>query len=103
MCIEPPGRYSEQNLAADSPNPNSIVQRRSTDGGQTWGPMTTIAQGFVGDADTGKYGWSDPSYVVDSQAGKVFAFFVRSLDASYGPWMRVSRAAGTATSRPIAM
>ena len=24
--------------SADAPNPNSIVQRRSTDGGQTWGP-----------------------------------------------------------------
>lgn len=25
--------------AADAPNPNSIVQRRSTDGGKTWGPV----------------------------------------------------------------
>ncbi|MDN5725225.1 MAG: glycoside hydrolase, partial [Propionibacteriales bacterium] len=59
------------------------VQRRSTDNGATWGPMTPIAAGFGGDQSRGKYGWSDPSYVVDSQAGKVFAFFVRSLDAGF--------------------
>ncbi|MFJ4208896.1 hypothetical protein ACIPY2_10595 [Paenarthrobacter sp. NPDC089675] len=27
--------------AADAPNPNSIVQRRSTDGGRTWGAGTS--------------------------------------------------------------
>ncbi len=69
--------------SADSPNPNSIVQRRSTDGGRTWGPMTTIAAGFAGDATTGKYGYSDPSYVVDHVAGKVFAFFVFSKDVGF--------------------
>lgn len=69
--------------AADSPNPNSVVQRRSTDNGVTWGPMTTIAAGFAGDATTGKYGYSDPSYVVDREAGKVFAFFVYSKDAGF--------------------
>lgn len=114
---QPPGTFSEQNLAADrtganffyripalahlgdgvvlaawdarpgsaadSPNPNSIVQRRSTDGGRTWGPMTTIAAGFGGDATTGKDGYSDPSYVVDAAAGKVFAFFVHSHDVGF--------------------
>lgn len=69
--------------AADSPNPNSIVQRRSTDNGATWGPMTTVAAGFAGDVITGKYGYSDPSYVVDREAGKVFAFFVHSKDVGF--------------------
>ncbi|WP_345474361.1 sialidase family protein [Glutamicibacter ectropisis] len=46
--------------ANDAPNPNSIVQRISTDNGATWGPMTTIAAGFAGDSSTGKYGYSDP-------------------------------------------
>ena len=69
--------------SADSPNPNSIVQRRSTDNGQTWGPMTTVAAGFAGDATQGKYGYSDPSYVVDQEVGKVFAFFVFSKDAGF--------------------
>ncbi|HRW19174.1 MAG TPA: exo-alpha-sialidase [Dermatophilaceae bacterium] len=70
--------------SADAPNPNSIVQRRSTDNGATWGPMTTIAAGFGGDATTGKYGYSDPSYVVDATTGTVFCFFVYSKDAGFG-------------------
>ncbi|MGV4376754.1 exo-alpha-sialidase [Trueperella pyogenes] len=64
----------------DSPNENSIVQRRSTDGGKTWGPRTTVAEGKV--AGQGKrFGWSDPSYVVDHTTGEIFNFHVGSLDA----------------------
>ncbi|MFK4640702.1 exo-alpha-sialidase [Paenarthrobacter histidinolovorans] len=70
--------------AADAPNPNSIVQRRSTDGGQTWGPVQVIAAGHEGDASGPKYGYSDPSYIYDSEAGKVFAFFVYSKDQGFG-------------------
>ncbi len=69
--------------AADAPNPNSIVQRRSTDGGQTWGPVTVIAAGHVADASGPKYGYSDPSYVYDAETGKVFAFFVYSKDQGF--------------------
>ncbi|WP_242652938.1 exo-alpha-sialidase [Intrasporangium flavum] len=118
MPTDPPGTFTEQNLAADrtaanlfyripalahlgggvvlaawdarpgssadAPNPNSIVQRRSTDNGRTWGPMTTVAAGHVADASGPKYGYSDPSYVVDAAAGKVFAFFVFSKDQGFG-------------------
>ncbi|MCT9870651.1 exo-alpha-sialidase [Paenarthrobacter aurescens] len=70
--------------AADAPNPNSIVQRRSTDGGQTWGPVTVIAAGHVGDASGPKYGYSDPSYIYDAEADKVFNFFVYSKDQGFG-------------------
>ncbi|BCW34536.1 hypothetical protein StoSoilA2_05920 [Arthrobacter sp. StoSoilA2] len=70
--------------AADAPNPNSIVQRRSTDGGQTWGPVQVIAAGHVADASGPKYGYSDPSYIYDAEAGKVFAFFVYSKDQGFG-------------------
>ncbi|CAM3316305.1 Sialidase precursor [Arthrobacter ulcerisalmonis] len=70
--------------AADAPQANSIVQRRSTDGGATWGPVQTIAAGEVGNASTPKYGYSDPSYIVDAEAGKVFAFFVYSKDQGFG-------------------
>ncbi|WP_190989481.1 exo-alpha-sialidase [Pseudarthrobacter sulfonivorans] len=69
--------------AADAPNANSIVQRRSTDGGQTWGPVQVIAAGHVGNATTPKYGYSDPSYIYDSEAGKVFALFVYSKDQGF--------------------
>lgn len=69
--------------AADAPNPNSIVQRRSTDNGVTWGPQTVIAAGKTADATGAKYGYSDPSYVVDRTTGRVFAFFVFSKDVSF--------------------
>ena len=64
--------------SADAPNPNSVVQRRSTDGGNTWGPLQVMAAGHVGDATGPKFGYSDPSYVYDAEAGKVFAFFAVS-------------------------
>lgn len=66
--------------AADAPNPNSIIQRRSTDNGQTWGPLQIIAAGQAG---AEKYGYSDPSYVVDHETGRVFAFFVHSKDQGF--------------------
>lgn len=70
--------------AADAPNPNSIVQRRSTDGGKTWGPVQVIAAGHVADASGPRYGYSDPSYIYDAEANKVFAFFVYSKDQGFG-------------------
>ncbi|MDO2935549.1 sialidase family protein [Paeniglutamicibacter sulfureus] len=71
------------NSAADAPNANSIVMRRSTDNGKTFGPMTTIAAGHLGDAEEPKYGYSDPSFVVDEQTNTVFAFFVYSKDQGF--------------------
>lgn len=69
--------------AADAPNPNSIVLRRSTDNGASWEPISFIARGHLGDAQQAKYGYSDPSFVVDRQTGTVFAFFVYSQDAGW--------------------
>lgn len=60
----------------DSPNENSIRQRRSTDGGKTWEPETVVAAGKIG-----SHGYSDPSYVVDSETGTIFNFHVYSQDA----------------------
>ena len=65
----------------DSPNPNSIIQRRSTDGGRTWGPVTTVAAGHVGPVGE-KFGYSDPSYVTDRVTGVINVFFVKSFDVS---------------------
>lgn len=64
----------------DSPNENSIMQRRSTDGGKTWQPATTVAAGKVG-ADG--WGYSDPSYVVDHDTGTIFNFHVYSQDQGF--------------------
>lgn len=69
--------------AADAPNPNSIIQRRSTDNGRTWGPLQIIAAGKLADADGPKYGYSDPSYVVDRETGRLFNFFVYSKDQGF--------------------
>lgn len=60
----------------DSPNENSIMQKRSTDGGKTWQSATTIAAGKIG-----SHGYSDPSYVVDHTTGTIFNFHVYSQDA----------------------
>lgn len=69
--------------AADAPNPNSIVMRRSTDNGATWSETSFIAKGHLGTDGTQKYGYSDPSFVVDREAGKVFAFFVYSQNQGF--------------------
>lgn len=66
--------------AADAPNPNSIVQRISKDGGKSWETLAYVAQGR---SATNKYGYSDPSYVVDEEAGKIFLFCVKSYDQGY--------------------
>ncbi|MGY1550299.1 exo-alpha-sialidase [Microbacterium sp. A588] len=66
--------------AADSPNPNSIIQRRSTDNGQTWSDLQIIA---AGQTTAPRHGYSDPSYVVDHETGRVFAFFVYSKDQGF--------------------
>ena len=69
------------NGGSDAPNPNHIVQRRSTDGGKTWSAPTYIHQG----TETGKkVGYSDPSYVVDHQTGTIFNFHVKSFDQGWG-------------------
>ncbi|WP_404430003.1 exo-alpha-sialidase [Microbacterium lacus] len=69
--------------AADAPNPNSIIQRRSVDNGQTWGPLQIIAAGHTADGSGPRYGYSDPSYVVDRETGRVFNFFVYSKDQGF--------------------
>ena len=66
----------------DSPNANWIVQRRSTDNGKTWGPMTVIAQG-VSTPTNQRKGYSDPSFVVDYQTGTIFNFHVYSQQSGF--------------------
>ncbi|WP_216402956.1 exo-alpha-sialidase [Arcanobacterium phocae] len=62
----------------DAPNPNSIIMRYSDDNGKSWSDVHTIARGKSGPQ---KYGYSDPSFVVDEETGAIFAFFVKSFDA----------------------
>ncbi|MCS4483951.1 glycoside hydrolase [Gleimia sp. 6138-11-ORH1] len=71
------------NHAGDTPNANSIVQRRSSDNGRTWGPETYIAkaQGIPGRT---LESFSDPSYVVDYTTGKIFNFHVKGYNRGWG-------------------
>ena len=73
--------YDGRPTGGDAPGPNSILQRRSTDGGKTWQEQTVVAAGRAG-AD--KVGYSDPSYVVDRQSGEIFNFHVKSFDQGFG-------------------
>ena len=78
--------YDGRPTGEDAPGPNSIVQRRSTDGGKTWGPETYIHAGHVDDptvSDDAKSGYSDPAYVYDKQTGTLFNFHVYSKDAGF--------------------
>ncbi|GAB2742365.1 exo-alpha-sialidase [Sinomonas soli] len=75
--------YDGRPTGGDSPAPNSIVQRRSTDGGKTWGAPTYIARGQVAAPGQAPFGFSDPSYVVDRETGTVFNFHVYSKDAGF--------------------
>ena len=76
--------YDGRPDGADAPSANSIVQRRSTDGGVTWGAPTYIARGQMGSGATLRYGFSDPSYVVDKETGTIFNFHVYSKDQGFG-------------------
>ncbi|GHG42952.1 hypothetical protein GCM10012320_06630 [Sinomonas cellulolyticus] len=75
--------YDGRPDGGDSPSPNSIIQRRSTDGGRTWGSPTFIARGQLAAPGVLRYGFSDPSYVVDRETGTVFNFHVYSKDAGF--------------------
>ncbi|MDO4913678.1 MAG: sialidase family protein, partial [Bifidobacteriaceae bacterium] len=67
------------NNCGDAPQANSIVQRISKDGGESFETRTVVAGGYLG---PNKYGYSDPSYVVDEETGEIFMFFVKSYDTN---------------------
>lgn len=76
--------FDKRPVHGDSPAPNSIWQRRSTDGGLTWDEPTVIRQGLESEVPGEKLGYSDPSYVVDVETGTIFLFCVFSKDV--GVW-----------------
>ncbi|KAJ5589393.1 hypothetical protein N7537_012071 [Penicillium hordei] len=75
--------YDDRPDGGDSPSPNSILQRRSTDNGATWDEPTFIAQGQIKSPTALQYGFSDPSYIHDRETGKVFNFHVFSKDQGF--------------------
>ncbi|MDP9800855.1 hypothetical protein J2S49_000931 [Arcanobacterium wilhelmae] len=78
------GKTPGSHQCPDSPGPNSIVLRTSADNGVTWSAPRVIAAGHESTKGNDLLGYSDPSFVVDRETGKVFTFFVRSLDAGFG-------------------
>lgn len=70
--------------AGDAPQPNSILQQVSRDNGATWEPATVVAAGYGTNSSPDKYGFSDPSYVVDRETGTIFNFHVKSYDQGFG-------------------
>ena len=76
--------YDGRPDGGDAPSPNSIVQRRSVDGGKTWGVPTYVARGQEAKNGNRKFGFSDPSYVFDKVTGDVFNFHVYSKDQGFG-------------------
>ena len=72
--------YDGRPTGTDSPGPNSILQRRSTDGGKTWGETTVVSQGKT---DAPIKGYSDPSYVYDAETNTLFNFHVYSKDTGF--------------------
>ncbi|MFC5274664.1 sialidase family protein [Brachybacterium sacelli] len=76
--------YDKRPVHGDAPAPNSIWQRRSRDGGRTWDEPTVVHQGNESDVPAEKLGYSDPSYVVDTEAGIIYNFHVFSKDT--GVW-----------------
>lgn len=73
--------YDGRPTAEDAPGPNSILQRRSTDGVKTWQEQTHVHQGR---ATAPIEGYSDPSYIVDRHTGDIFNFHVKSFDCGFG-------------------
>lgn len=72
--------YDGRPTGADAPAPNTILQRRSVDGGLTWQEATVVRAG----ATTPREGYSDPSYIVDRETGTIFNFHVFSMDQGFG-------------------
>ena len=72
--------YDGRPTGIDAPGPNSILQRRSTDGGHSWGAQAPVA---AGKTTQPVKGFSDPSYVVDRQTGTVFNFHVYSQNQGF--------------------
>lgn len=72
--------YDGRPTSADAPGPNSILQRRSTDDGATWGPQQVVAAGRTA---APVEGYSDPSYIVDRETGAIFNFHVKSYDQGF--------------------
>jgi sialidase-1 len=65
--------YDARPTLKDLPDPISVVLRRSTDGGKTWGPQAVVR------AAAAPAGFGDPSFVVDRTTRRIFLFYSASV------------------------
>lgn len=78
--------FDGRETGQDVPDPTGLVQRRSLDGGRTWGPFEVLRG-----ADRADRQWyCDPSFVHDPASGRLFVFHTHAKDR--GVW---DAAAGT--------
>ncbi len=92
ICTAPDGTLiavcDSRNSSNSDMNANMYINtalRRSTDGGATWSEAVEPAEGHWNDTD-GYITRSDPSLVVDYEAGKVFLFFNVFKGATTSEW-----------------
>lgn len=61
----------------DLPSPIALLMRRSTDGGQTWGPQQVLRRSAP------PTGHGDPSLLVDRDTGTIFCFHDTTVNAEF--------------------
>ncbi|OMG55504.1 glycoside hydrolase domain-containing protein [Tessaracoccus sp. ZS01] len=69
--------YDGRPSMADLPSNITMLMRRSTDGGETWGPQTVVRQ------DAAPKGFGDPSVIVDRETNQVFLFYAASINQGF--------------------
>jgi hypothetical protein len=62
--------FTESRLRHPDDAPHHLVLKRSTDGGQTWGPTQMVEQSLAGEC------WANPTALVERQSGRIFIFYV---------------------------
>ncbi len=69
--------YDGRPTHADVPSHIALLARRSVDGGKTWLPRQIIREGPE------PLGFGDPSLLVDRQTGRIFIFYVASVNQGF--------------------
>lgn len=76
--------FDGRETGQDVPDPTGLVQRRSLDGGRTWGPFESLRE-----ADReGRQWYCDPSYLHDPASGRLLMFHTHAKDR--GVWDAVA-------------
>lgn len=69
--------YDARPTLGDLPGNIGVVLRRSTDGGTTWQAQQVIRK------EAAPKGFGDPSFLVDRETGRIFAFYAASVNQGF--------------------